>query len=103
MIKLQVIGNLGKDCIVNTVNGKTVINFNVAHTEKDIYDPLNKENQPGFTIHERNSFQNLIGSGFIDSYRHINPNTKEFTFWANRANSRVGNRGWRLDYFLFGQ
>ncbi len=34
MIKLQVIGNLGKDCIVNTVNGKTVINFSVAHTEK---------------------------------------------------------------------
>ena len=34
MIKLQVIGNLGKDCITNTVNGKTVINFSVAHTEK---------------------------------------------------------------------
>lgn len=34
MIKLQVIGNLGKDCVVNTVNGKTVMNFTVAHTEK---------------------------------------------------------------------
>jgi single-strand DNA-binding protein len=34
MIKLQVIGNLGKDCITNTVNGKSVMNFNVAHTEK---------------------------------------------------------------------
>ena len=34
MIKLQIIGNLGKDCVVNTVNGKTVINFTVAHTEK---------------------------------------------------------------------
>lgn len=34
MIKLQVIGNLGKDCIVNNVNGKNVINFSVAHTEK---------------------------------------------------------------------
>lgn len=34
MIKLQVIGNLGKDCLVNTVNGKNVINFSVAHTEK---------------------------------------------------------------------
>ena len=34
MIKLQVIGNLGKDCITNTVNGKNVINFSVAHTEK---------------------------------------------------------------------
>ena len=34
MIKLQVIGNLGKDCTVNNVNGKSVINFSVAHTEK---------------------------------------------------------------------
>lgn len=34
MIKLQVIGNLGKDAIVNNVNGKNVINFNIAHTEK---------------------------------------------------------------------
>jgi single-strand DNA-binding protein len=34
MIKLQVIGNLGKDAITNQVNGKTVINFTVAHTEK---------------------------------------------------------------------
>ncbi len=34
MIKLQVIGNLGKDCVTNMVNGKNVINFNVAHTER---------------------------------------------------------------------
>lgn len=34
MIKLQVIGNLGADCIKKEVNGKTVINFNVAHSEK---------------------------------------------------------------------
>lgn len=34
MIKLQVIGNLGKDALVNNVNGKNVINFTVAHTEK---------------------------------------------------------------------
>lgn len=34
MIKLQVIGNLGRDCVVNNVNGKTVMNFTVAHTER---------------------------------------------------------------------
>jgi single-strand DNA-binding protein len=34
MIKMQVIGRLGKDCVVNTVNGKNVINFTVAHSEK---------------------------------------------------------------------
>jgi single-strand DNA-binding protein len=33
MVKMQVIGNLGKDAIINTVNGKTVINFSVAHTK----------------------------------------------------------------------
>lgn len=31
---MQVIGRLGKDCVVNTVNGKNVINFTVAHSEK---------------------------------------------------------------------
>jgi single-strand DNA-binding protein len=34
MIKLQAIGHLGRDAVVNTVNGKNVINFTVAHTEK---------------------------------------------------------------------
>lgn len=34
MIKLTAIGHLGKDATVNQVNGKSVINFSVAHTEK---------------------------------------------------------------------
>ena len=34
MIKLQIIGHLGGDCTQNEVSGKTVINFNVAHSEK---------------------------------------------------------------------
>jgi single-strand DNA-binding protein len=34
MIKMQVIGHLGQDATVNNVNGKNVINFSVAHSEK---------------------------------------------------------------------
>lgn len=34
MIKLQIIGHLGKDCVQKEVNGKNVINFTVAHSEK---------------------------------------------------------------------
>lgn len=34
MLKMQIIGNLGKDCMVNSVNGKNVINFTVAHSER---------------------------------------------------------------------
>jgi single-strand DNA-binding protein len=43
MIKLQVIGNLGKDATKNEVGGKTVINFSVAHTES--YADKNGEKQ----------------------------------------------------------
>lgn len=34
MINLEILGNLGKDATVNTVNGKRVVNFSVACTEK---------------------------------------------------------------------
>jgi len=34
MIKLQIVGNLGRDAVVREVNGKNVINFSVAHTER---------------------------------------------------------------------
>lgn len=34
MIKLQMIGHLGRDAINGQVNGKSVLNFSVAHSEK---------------------------------------------------------------------
>jgi single-strand DNA-binding protein len=34
MLKLEIIGNLGKDCSTNVVNGNHVINFSVAHSDK---------------------------------------------------------------------
>lgn len=34
MIRLSTIGRLGQDAVVNTVNGKTVINFSMAYSEK---------------------------------------------------------------------
>jgi single-strand DNA-binding protein len=34
MLKITCIGHLGKDAVVNQVNGKSVINFNIASSEK---------------------------------------------------------------------
>jgi single-strand DNA-binding protein len=34
LFKMQLIAHLGADCQVNSVNGKSVVNFNVCHTEK---------------------------------------------------------------------
>ncbi len=38
MIRMSIIGHLGKDAVLNQVNGKSVMNFTMAHTEK-IKDP----------------------------------------------------------------
>lgn len=43
MIKLQLIGHLGKDAIKNEVGGKAVLNFTVAHSES--YTDKNGEKQ----------------------------------------------------------
>jgi single-strand DNA-binding protein len=34
MIRAEIIGHLGKDAVVSNVNGKSVVNFSVAHSEK---------------------------------------------------------------------
>jgi single-strand DNA-binding protein len=34
MLRISTIGRLGQDAVVNTVNGKNVINFSVAYSEK---------------------------------------------------------------------
>lgn len=34
MIRMSIIGHLGKDAVLNQVNGKSVMNFNMAHSEK---------------------------------------------------------------------
>ena len=35
MLKLQAIGNLGRDAELKNIGGKNVINFSIAHTEKN--------------------------------------------------------------------
>jgi single-strand DNA-binding protein len=43
MIKLQIIGNIGNDCIVRDVNGYKSINFSVAENQKYTKDGVTHE------------------------------------------------------------
>ncbi len=74
--------------------------LNVAHTEIDIKNPKANVKNAGFTIEERTKFTELLASGFIDTYRHLNPDKIEYSWWSYRFNARANNAGWRIDYFL---
>ena len=74
--------------------------LNVAHKEIDIKNPKANENNPGFTIYERNKMTELLESGFIDTYRYLYPEHINYSWWSYRFNSRQNNIGWRIDYFL---
>ncbi len=74
--------------------------LNVAHQEIDIARPRANRRSPGFTPQERESFTETLEAGFIDTFRHFNPDaTEQYSWWSMRSNSRARNVGWRLDYF----
>ncbi len=75
--------------------------LNVAHKEIDLKNPKQNTKNAGFTKEEREKFDILLSSGFIDSYRYFYPDkTDAYTWWSYMANSRAKNIGWRIDYFL---
>ena len=49
---------------------------------------------------ERTWLSGFLESGFTDSFRHLNPERVEYSWWSYRANARANNKGWRLDYHL---
>jgi exodeoxyribonuclease III len=79
--------------------------LNVAHTEIDLANPqtnkttLTKPGNCGFTDKEREGFDKIIDAGFIDSFRHFNPNEIKYSWWSYMFKSRERNVGWRIDYF----
>mmetsp|Transcript_16038 Transcript_16038/g.29390 ORF Transcript_16038/g.29390 Transcript_16038/m.29390 type:complete len:107 (-) Transcript_16038:22-342(-) len=49
-------------------------------------------------------FKELLQSFcLIDTFRHINPSTVAYSFFDRRCNSKVRNKGWRLDFILVPQ
>lgn len=76
--------------------------LNVAHEEIDLANPkANANKTAGFTKEEREGFTNLLAAGFVDSFRHLYPDTKgAYSWWSYMGNARSKNVGWRLDYFV---
>ncbi|CAH1635367.1 unnamed protein product [Spodoptera littoralis] len=78
--------------------------MNVSHKEIDLTNPKTNRKNAGFTDEERAGMTDLLGDGFVDTYRHLYPDkTGAYTFWTYMMNSRAKNVGWRLDYFIISE
>lgn len=88
---------------ISTAKRKPIIicgDLNVAANEIDLKNPKANRGNAGFTDQEREAFQKLLGCGFVDAYRHVNPDKVEYSWWSYMRNARANNVGWRIDYFL---
>ncbi len=77
--------------------------YNICHEAIDIHNPVANKNTSGFLPVEREWIGNFMNSGFIDSFRHLNKEPHNYTWWSYRANSRANNKGWRIDYHMVAQ
>ncbi len=73
--------------------------YNVAHESIDLARPKDNEGNAGFTREERTWFTSFLKAGFIDTFRYLNGQKVQYSWWSFRAAARARNIGWRIDYF----
>lgn len=82
--------------------GKNVIvvgDYNIAHKDIDVHDPVRLAKHSGFLPEERQWLTEFFDLGFIDTFRHFHPDVKDkYSWWDMRQLARISNRGWRIDY-----
>ncbi len=74
--------------------------YNICHEPIDIHDPIRNAKNSGFLPEEREWMTRFLSAGFTDTFRFLNPDKQEYTWWSYRFNSRSKNKGWRIDYCM---
>ncbi|MFT6815683.1 MAG: exodeoxyribonuclease-3 [Sphingobacteriales bacterium] len=75
--------------------------FNVAHKPIDIARPKDNYNKSaGYCQEEIDGMENFLNAGLVDIWREQHPDEVKYSWWSWRAQARVRNVGWRIDYFL---
>ena len=74
--------------------------YNICHEAIDIHNPKSNEKTSGFLPEERAWLDGFMKTGMIDTFRHLNKEPDNYSWWSYRANARNNNKGWRIDYCL---
>ncbi|HEY5369032.1 MAG TPA: exodeoxyribonuclease III [Hanamia sp.] len=73
--------------------------YNIAHKEIDIHNPVSNKKSSGFLPEERAWFDKFLSNGFTDSFRFLNKEPDQYSWWSvMRPSVRLENKGWRIDY-----
>lgn len=83
-------------------SGKPVVlggDYNVAPQPIDLARPKENEGSPGYLPEERAWMAGFLGGGWLDTFRHLHPETIKYTWWSQRTGARQRNIGWRIDHF----
>jgi exodeoxyribonuclease-3 len=73
--------------------------WNICHKEIDLKNWRSNQKNSGFLPEERAWLDRLYDElGYIDSFRLVNEEPDQYTWWSNRGQAWARNVGWRLDY-----
>ena len=74
--------------------------FNTAHREIDLARPRQNRENSGFRPEEREELDRWLRRGWVDTFRHFQPEGGHYSWWSQRIGVRERNIGWRIDYIL---
>lgn len=73
--------------------------WNIAHKKIDIKNWRGNQKNSGFLPEEREWMDQLFGEeNFVDTFRQVNQEEHQYTWWSNRGQAWANNTGWRIDY-----
>tara|TARA_B100001769_G_scaffold272679_1_gene267506 strand:- start:3753 stop:4526 length:774 start_codon:yes stop_codon:yes gene_type:complete len=84
------------------VNNKNIVltgDFNIAPQDIDCHDPLAWKGKNLVSKIERDYFKKILSIGLNDSFRYLNPNASDFSWWDYRIPLKR-NLGMRIDHIL---
>jgi exodeoxyribonuclease-3 len=74
--------------------------WNIVRSRLDIKNWTSNQKNSGCLPAERDWLNDLCAKGWIDSYRELNPEGQDYTWWSQRGAARAKDVGWRIDYQL---